>query len=133
MATHSSVLALENPRDGGARWAAVYGVTQSRTRLKRLSSSSSNNGFRNSKCFYGLWWFGGLVANSCSTLVTQWTVACQVLLSMGFSRQEYWSLLQFSSPEDLPDPGIQPRSPALQADSLSTELQGKLMYIYDLY
>ena len=42
MATHSSVLALENPRDGRAWWAAVYGVTQSRTQLKRLSSSSSN-------------------------------------------------------------------------------------------
>ena len=40
MATHSSVLALENPRDGGAWWAAVYGVAQSRARLKRLSSSS---------------------------------------------------------------------------------------------
>ena len=40
MATHSSVLGLENPRDGGAWWAAVYGVAQSRTRLKRLSSSS---------------------------------------------------------------------------------------------
>ena len=42
MATHSSVLGLENPRDGGAWWAAVYGVAQGRTRLKRLSSSSSN-------------------------------------------------------------------------------------------
>ena len=41
MATHSSVLCLENPRDGEAWWAAVYGVAQSRTRLKRLSSSSS--------------------------------------------------------------------------------------------
>ena len=41
MATHSSVLGLENPRDGGAWWAAVYGVVQSRTRLKRLSSSSN--------------------------------------------------------------------------------------------
>ena len=41
MATHSSVLALENPREGGAWWAAVSGVAQSRTRLKRLSSSSS--------------------------------------------------------------------------------------------
>ena len=42
MATHSSVLALENPMDGGAWWAAVYGVAQSRTQLKRLSSSSSS-------------------------------------------------------------------------------------------
>ena len=41
---------------------------------------------------------------------------------MGFSRQKYWSGLPFPSPEDLPDPGIEPRSPALQADSLPTEL-----------
>ena len=44
---------------------------------------------------------------------------------MGFSRQEYWSALPFPSPGDLPDPGIEPWSPALQADSLLTELQGK--------
>ena len=43
MATHSSVLGLENPRDRGAWWAAVYGVAQSRTRLKRLSSNSSSS------------------------------------------------------------------------------------------
>ena len=65
---------------------------------------------------------GGLVTKSCPTLVTPWTVACQALLSMGFSRQEYWSGLLFPSPEDLPDTGIEPRSPALQADSLPTEL-----------
>ena len=44
---------------------------------------------------------------------------------MGFSRQEYWSGLPFPSPGDLPDQGIEPGSPALQADSLPTELQGK--------
>ena len=44
---------------------------------------------------------------------------------MGFSRQEYWSQLPFPSPGDLPNPGIEPRSPALQANSLPTELQGK--------
>ena len=44
---------------------------------------------------------------------------------MGFSRQEYWSGLPFPSPEDLPNPGIKPRSPALQAGSLPAELQGK--------
>ena len=43
---------------------------------------------------------------------------------MGFSRQEYWSGLPFPSPEDLPDPGTEPRSPAWQADSLPFELQG---------
>ena len=49
---------------------------------------------------------------------TPWTVAYQASLSMGFSRQEYWSGLPFPSPGDLPDPGIEPRSPALQADAL---------------
>jgi len=44
---------------------------------------------------------------------------------MGFSRQEYWNWLPFSSPGDLPDTGIEPRSPALQADSLPSELPGK--------
>ena len=44
---------------------------------------------------------------------------------MGFSKQEYWSGLPFPSPGDIPNPGIKPRSPALQADSLLTELQGK--------
>ena len=68
---------------------------------------------------------GGLVARLCSTLVTPWTIACQAPLSMGFSRQEYWNGLPFPSPEDLPDPGIEPRSRALQVDSLPTELQGK--------
>ena len=51
---------------------------------------------------------------SCVRLfVTPWTVACQVLPSMGLSRQEYWSELPFPSPEDLPDPGTEPGSPAL--------------------
>ena len=49
---------------------------------------------------------------------TLWTVAHQASLSMGFSRQEYWSGLPFPSPGDLPDPGIEPRSPALEADAL---------------
>ena len=54
-----------------------------------------------------------------------WTVAYQARLSMGFSRQECWSGLPFPSPEDLPDPGIEPRSPALQVDALTTEVPGK--------
>ena len=50
-----------------------------------------------------------------------WTVAYQASPSMGFSRQEYWSGLPFPSPGDLPDPGIEPRSPALEADALTSE------------
>ena len=67
---------------------------------------------------------GGLVAKSCLTLVTPWTVAFQAPLSMGFSRQEYWSGLPFPSPGDLPDPGIEPASPALQADSYQLSYEG---------
>ena len=70
---------------------------------------------------------GGSVANLCPTLATPWTVACQAPLSMGFSRQGYWSGLPFPSPGDLPDPGIEPRSPALQAVSLPIELPRKLL------
>ena len=51
---------------------------------------------------------------------TPWTVAYQAPLSMRFSRQEYWSVLPFPSPGDLPDPGIKPRSPALEADALTS-------------
>ena len=62
-----------------------------------------------------------------------WTVAPQAPLSLGFSRQEYWSGLPCPSPGDLPDPEIKPRAPTLQADSLPAELQGKpLTYIADL-
>ena len=71
--------------------------------------------------------------------MTPWTVARQASLSMGFSRQEYWSRLPFPSPgdlpdpgtetrflpRDLPDPGIEPKSTALQVDSLLCEPPGK--------
>ena len=57
--------------------------------------------------------------------VTPWTVAHQAPLSMGFSRQEYWRRLPFPSPGDLPDQGIEPGSPALQADALPSEPPGK--------
>ena len=57
--------------------------------------------------------------------VTPWTAAHQAPPSMGFSRQEYWSGLPFPPPGDLPNPGTEPRSPALQADSLPSEPPGK--------
>ena len=61
---------------------------------------------------------------SCLTPVTPWIIAYQAPLSMGFSRQEYWSALSFPSPGDLPDLGIEPRSLSLQADSLLTAMLG---------
>ena len=57
--------------------------------------------------------------------MTPRTVAHQAPLSVGFSTQQYWSGLPFPSPEDLPNPGIEPGSPALQADSLVSEPQGR--------
>ena len=62
---------------------------------------------------------GGLVTKSCPTLTTLWNVACQPPLSMGLSQQEYWSGFLFPSPEDLRYRGIEPRSPAFQADALN--------------
>ena len=65
---------------------------------------------------------GSLVTKSCPILVTPWTVASEVPLFRRFSRQEYWSGLPFPSPGNLLDPGFKPGSPALQVDSLPTEL-----------
>ena len=61
--------------------------------------------------------------------VTPWTIVHQAPPSMGFSRQEYWSGLPFPSPGDLPNPGIKPRSPTLQADALTSELPGNVACI----
>ena len=66
---------------------------------------------------------------------TLWAVAHQAPQSIGFSRQEYWSGLLFPSPGDLPDSGIEPRSPALQADALTSEPPGKplILFIAETY
>ena len=56
---------------------------------------------------------------------TPWTVTYQASPSRGFSRQEYWSGLPLLSLGDLPDPGIEPRSPALEADALTSEPPGE--------
>ena len=60
-----------------------------------------------------------------SDFAIPWTVPCQASLSMEFSRQEYWNELKFLSSGDLPNPGIEPASPELQADSLPSEALGK--------
>ena len=76
---------------------------------------------------------GGLVAKLYPTLVTPWAVACQAPLSIEFPRQEYCSGLPFPSLgdlPDLPDPGIETGSPALQADSLTSEPPGKPRTVY---
>ena len=77
---------------------------------------------------HSIFWNGenGEKSLSCvRPFATPWTVAHQAPLSMGFSRQEYWSGLPFPSPGNLPNPGTEPRSPALQADALTSEPPGK--------
>ena len=71
-----------------------------------------------------------LIAQTYPTLATPWTIVHQASLSMGFSRQEYWSGLPSPSPGDLPNPRIKPRCPALQTDSLPPKPPGKPLWIY---
>ena len=66
-----------------------------------------------------------LVVKSYPTLATPWTIARQAPLSIGPSRQEYWSGLPFPSPGDLPDPGIEPEAPTLAGRSFTIEPQRK--------
>ena len=66
-------------------------------------------------------WWVKVIVSVVSDSATPWTVTHQAPLSMGFSRQECWSRLPFPSPGDVPDPGIELGSPALQADSLPSE------------
>ena len=77
--------------------------------------------------------FGGgdLVTKSCLILATPWTVARLALLSIRFSRQEYWSGLLFPSPWHLPNPAIEPRPLALQENSFPTELYSKYAMVLE--
>ena len=76
---------------------------------------------------------GSEVTQRVELFATLWAVAHQAPLSMGFSRQEYWSGLPFPSPGDLSNPGIEPWSPALQADALSSEPPGKPQGLFSLF
>ena len=74
-----------------------------------------------------------MVSKLCLSPATPWTIAHQAPLSMGLPRQECWSGLPFPSSGDLPNPGIEPGSPVLQADSLPTELPGKPAHFSNSY
>ena len=73
-----------------------------------------------------------VITQLCPTLCDPMNVARQTSLSMEFSRKEYWSGLPFPSPADLPEPGIEPGSPILQADSLPSKPPGKPILIYQV-
>ena len=106
---------LCDPMDCSLSGSSVHGILQARI-LEWVAISFSN----------ARKWKVKLKSLSRIRLfATPWTVAHQAPLSMGFSRQEYWSGLPFPSPGDLPYPGIEPGPPALQADSLpSAEPKG---------
>ena len=80
--------------------------------------------------FVLLWWWKVKLLSHVWLFVTPCTVAYQAPPSMGFSRQEYWSGVPFPSPGDLPNSGIQPWSPTLQADALTSELPGKPWFCF---
>ena len=105
---------LEKPMDRGA-WRAPGGHTELDT-LKRLSTDASSMRFQTSGC---PWSRGGSESESSSVMTPR------TIQPMEFSRPEYWSGEPFPSPGDPPNPGIEPRSPALQADSLPAEPAGK--------
>ena len=123
MASHSSILAWKTPwtEEPGA---IAYKVTKSWTQLHQMSVHTYTHTHTHTHTHGTM---VGLVTKLCLTLVNPWTVACQVPLSMGFSRQESWSGLPFPSPGDLPDLRIKLGSPTLQADSQLTELWVKPM------
>ena len=81
-------------------------------------------------CLLSFYSGGSLVAKSCLTLATPWTVVHKAPLSMGFSRQEYWSGFPFPTSGELPHPGIEPESPSLQADSWPTEPPDKTFFLH---
>ena len=116
---------LENMIFSKAAWSILCGPSIPRLGVELPEMCSYAQGKIYTVCTAALFiMVGGLVTELCLTLTTPWTVAQQAPLSMGFSRKEYWSV---PSPGDLPHPGIKPRSPARQADSLPTELPGKLL------
>ena len=123
MATHSSILAWRIPMDRGACRAMVHKITNNQTRLKRLSSSSSSKPFSDELCVLSR----SVVSDS---LQPRGLWPTRFLCPWDFSRQEYWSGLLCPPPGHLPNSGIEPRSPSMQADCLPSEPPGKYMLLF---
>ena len=105
---------------------SVDEVADSRTWLSdRTTTRIEKKLICNPECIENQWQWKQSCSSCVWLFVTPWTVAHQAPPSMGFSRQDYWSELPFPSPGDLPDPGIEPRSSTLQADTLTSEPPGK--------
>ena len=122
MATHSCILAWRTPwteQPGGLQSMGSHRVRQDLARRVIM-----RNVLNKAQCLIAA--AAAKSLQSCPTLCDPWTVAHRAPPSMGFSRQEYWSGSPFPSPGDLPDPGIEPGSPTLQADTLTSAPPGKL-------
>ena len=124
---------LENSKDRGAWPATVHGVAKSWTWLRPFRTNTQKRcpfHYRGLECksrkSRNTWKWSEMKSLSLARLfVTPWIVAYQAPPSIGFFRQEYWSGLPFPSPGNLPNPGIEPRSPTLEADTLTSEPTGK--------
>ena len=120
MATHSSILAWRIPRTekpGGLQSMGSQTVWNG-LGIEHWCTRWKNPGLSNQSCLVSLESSCCLVTQSCPTLATPGTAACQAPLSMGFSRPEYWSGLPFPTAGDLPDPGLNLHLLHSQADSL---------------
>ena len=126
----------ENPMDRGTWQATVHRVAQSWIWLKRpsVSACSHTHTESNKKTIYrSMWKWKSSSLSRVQLFVTPWTVAHQAPVSLGFSRQEYWSGLPCPPLGDLPNPGIEPTfpvSPALQMDSLPLSLWGSPVRLF---
>ena len=139
MATHSSILAWRIPQTeepaslqsmGSQEWDTTERLNNRQlcrpetTYFTKTKRHNISRNFRPTNGHGG----GGLVAKLCPALGTSWTVAQKAPLTLGFSKQKYWSGLPFPSPRDLPNPGIKPLSPKLQGVLFTAEPPGKLQF-----
>ena len=104
---------ISNPPDKQFKEMIKKMLNESRRRIYEHNKMFNKEAENIEDCF-----LGSQIACYVQLFATPWTAALQAPLSIGYSRQEYWDGLPFPSPRDLPDPGIESRSPALQMDSL---------------
>ena len=135
---------LCNPKDCSLPGSSVHGIFQARVlewfAISFSRGSSQPRDLAQVSCTvsrpFSIWATSeseSEVVQSCLTLCNPMDCSLPGFSIHGFSRQEYWSGLPFPSPGDLPDPGIGPRSPALEADALTSEPPGKTMTNLDAY
>ena len=127
----SSVLGVSQPRN--LKWVAISSGDLPNPGIKPRSPYIAGRFFTVWVTREALYYAWVKSLSRVRLFATPWTIAHQAPQSMEFSRQEGWSELPFPSPGDLPNPGIEPASPALQADALPSEPPGKVRGLKDLH